>query len=270
MTIRRKFAGARFALPSFLLAVAVACAGCETDKEKYVEKPVGELYNKAFDDLEDGDYKKSAKLFDEVERQHPYSPWATKAQLMAAYAYYRGNEYDDAVGALDRYISLHPASPDIAYAYYLKGLSYYERISDVERDQDMTEKAKRTFQELVARFPNTEYARDAVVKIELCNDHLAGKEMAVGRYYLERRYYLPAINRFKTVVEQYQTTTHAPEALLRLTEAYTALGLTEEARRTAAVLGYNFPGSDWYGDAYRLVEGRSPADADDGGWFAFW
>ncbi|MFO1152976.1 MAG: outer membrane protein assembly factor BamD [Rhodospirillales bacterium] len=254
----RRAAGVKLAVA--LLALAIAA--CSSDKDIYVERPVDDLYNDGMNKLEDGDYKKSAKLFDEVERQHPYSPWATKAELMSAYAYYKADMYDEAIGGLDRYIELHPASPDVAYAYYLKGLAYYERISDIHRDQEMTRSAKKTFEELVARYPNSQYARDARLKIELCNDHLAGKEMTVGRYYETRGHYLAAINRFRTVISQYQTTTHVPEALLRLTESYTAVGLTDEARRTAAVLGYNFPGSEWYADAYRLVGGASGAEAD--------
>jgi outer membrane protein assembly factor BamD len=232
-------------------------AACGTTEEPYVERPANELYNQAMDDLAAGNDKKAAKLFDEVERQHPYSSWATKAQLMAAYAHYRANEYDEAVSALDRYIELHPANPDVPYAYYLKGLSYYERISDIHRDQEMSEQARRVFEELANRYPDSEYARDARLKIDLCNDHLAGKEMVVGRYYLERGYYLAAINRFKTVIDAYQTTTHVPEALLRLTEAYTALGINDEARKSAAVLGYNFPQTEWYADAYAIVGGGS-------------
>jgi outer membrane protein assembly factor BamD len=242
-----------------IVLLCLAIAACSSDEEVYVERPVDELYNSAMDDMQQADYKGAAKLFDEVERQHPYSPWATKAQLMSAYAHYRADEYDDAVASADRFIELHPANPDVAYAYYLKGLSYYERISDIHRDQEMTVQAKKTFEELVARFPESDYARDAKVKIELANDHLAGKEMTVGRFYLRRGQHLAAINRFRVVILQYQTTTHVPEALLRLTEAYTAIGLTEEARKTAAVLGHNFPGSEWYADAYRLVGGGASA-----------
>lgn len=237
---------------------------CSSTDEPYVERPVDVLYNEAMDNLEAGDDKKAAKLFDEVERQHPYSSWATKAQLMAAYSHYRANEYDEAVASADRFIELHPANPDVAYAYYLKGLSYYERISDIHRDQEMTEQAKKVFEEVVARFPDTEYARDARLKIDLCNDHLAGKEMVVGRYYLQRGYYLAAINRFKAVIDQYQSTTHTPEALLRLTEAYSALGIDGEARKSAAVLGYNFPQTEWYADAYTLVGGNKPGDGVPG------
>lgn len=237
---------------------------CSSTDEPYVERPVDVLYNEAMDNLEAGDDKKAAKLFDEVERQHPYSSWATKAQLMAAYSHYRANEYDEAVAAADRFIELHPANPDVPYAYYLKGLSYYERISDIHRDQEMTEQAKKVFEEVVARFPDSEYARDARLKIDLCNDHLAGKEMVVGRYYLKRGYYLAAINRFKAVVDQYQSTTHTPEALLRLTEAYSALGIDGEARKSAAVLGYNFPQTEWYADAYTLVGSNKPGDGVPG------
>ena len=238
-----------------LLGGMLALGACGTTEEPYIERPVNELYNQAMDDLQAGEDKKAAKLFDEVERQHPYSSWATKAQLLAAYAHYQANEYDEAVSALDRYIELHPASPDVPYAYYLKGLSYYERISDIHRDQEMSEQARRVFEELANRYPDSEYARDARLKIDLCDDHLAGKEMVVGRYYLQRGYYLAAINRFKTVLDKFQTTTHVPEALLRLTESYTALGIDDEARKSAAVLGYNFPQTDWYADAYALVGG---------------
>ncbi len=250
-------AGARAAV---VAAGLLLIAGCSSSEETYTDKPVDVLYNQAMDDLEAGDDKKAAKLFDEVERQHPYSSWATKAQLMAAYAHYRANEYDDAVAAADRFIELHPANPDVPYAYYLKGLSYYERISDIHRDQEMTEQAKKVFEDIVTRFPNSEYARDARLKIDLANDHLAGKEMVIGRYYLTRGFYLAAINRFRIVIDRYQTTTHTPEALLRLTEAYTALGIDDEARKTAAVLGYNFPQSDWYADAYKLVRKTSPQE----------
>ena len=250
---------------ALLYAVAVggclALSACGSTDETYVERPVDELYNEAMDDLEADDNKKAAKLFDEVERQHPYSSWATKAQLMSAYAHYRANEYDEAIASADRFIELHPANPEVPYAYYLKGLCYYERISDIHRDQEMTEQAKRVFEELIARYPDSEYARDARLKIDLANDHLAGKEMVVGRFYLRGGYYLAAINRFKTVVDRYQTTTHVPEALMRLTEAYTALGIDDEARKTAAVLGYNFPQTGWYAEAYALVGGsQTPGD----------
>jgi outer membrane protein assembly factor BamD len=249
--------------PAAIVALALLVGACQSDKDEYVERPVDELYNSAMNDMNEGNYQGAAKLFDEVERQHPYSPWATRAQLMAAFAHYEANQYDDAVVAIDRFVELHPANPDVPYALYLKGLCYYERISTVERDQEMTELAKRSFQELISRFPSSEYARAAKVKLELAIDNLAGKEMVVGRFYLQQKNYLAAINRFKRVVEVYQATTHVPEALLRMTEAYTAIGLHDEARKTAAVLGYNYPESEWYADAYALV-GR-PVSSGTGG-----
>lgn len=254
------------ALP--LVLVLTACAG--DDEEAYIEEPVDILYNAAHNMLLAGDNINAAKKFDEVERQHPYSKWAIKAQLMSAFAYYQANRYDDAVIALDRFIQLHPSNKDIPYAYYLKALSYYEQISTVDRDQRMTEDALKTLNELVTRFPDSKYARDAKIKIDLTYDSLAGKEMEIGRYYQGQGHYLAAINRFKAVIDRYQTTTHVPEALLRLTESYLALGLTDEARKVAAVLGHNFPGSDWYVDAYQLVEGQILEPAEDDPWYVFW
>lgn len=249
---------------------SLAIAACAKDEE-YVERPVHELYNEAMDNLQKEFYRDSSRLFDEVERQHPYSVWATKAQLMSAYSYYQNGRYDDAILALDRFIQLHPSNPDVPYAYYLKGLSYYEQISDVERDQKMTELAMNTLRELMTRFPNSKYAKDAKVKIDLTVDHLAGKEMEIGRYYHRRGNYLAAINRFKSVVNKYQTTTHVPEALHRMTEAYYALGLTQQARETAAVLGHNFPGSEWYIDSYEMIEEKQiRPKKPDKPWYKFW
>jgi outer membrane protein assembly factor BamD len=242
------------ALAATLLALT-ACAG-KDDEEEYVERPVEELYNQALDQLQDGNPRQAAQDFEEVERQHPYSQWATRAQLMAAYAFYQADAYDDAVDAARRFIDLHPGHPDVAYAYYLIGVSYYEQISDVGRDQRNTELALEAFEELIRRFPESGYARDAGLKADLARDHLAGKEMNIGRYYLRRAKYVAAINRFRSVIERYQSTTHVPEALHRLTEAYMSLGVAEEARRTAAVLGYNFPSSVWYQDSYALINGE--------------
>ena len=252
--------------------VMLALGACSSDKDApYVERPVNDLYNEAVTAMDGRQYAEASKLFDEVERQHPYSVWATRAQIMAAYASYQKNDYDTAIVALDRFIELHPAHRDVPYAYYLKGLCYYEQISDVARDQQMTAKAQQTMQELITRYPRSKYARDAKVKIDLTNDHLAGKEMEIGRYYLTQRQYLPAINRFKTVVDKYQTTTHVPEALHRLAEAYVALGLPEEARKYAAVLGHNFPGSEWYIDSFEMVEGRKlSSDVKGTPWYRFW
>ena len=238
-------------------ACALPLAGCATTKTKadtaYVARDVSSLYNAAQRTMQRADYIQAAKLFDEVERQHPYSVWATKAQLMAAYANYQNSKYDDAIIAADRFIQLHPGNRDVAYAYYLKALSYYEQITDVRRDQKMTRQALDALQEVVRRFPDSKYARDAKLKIDLTNDHLAGKEMEVGRFYLRQHQYTAAINRFRTVVENYQTTSHVPEALHRLVECYLALGVTDEAKAAAAVLGHNFPGSEWYTDSYALL-----------------
>jgi len=219
------------------------------------EGSVEQLYNNAMDLLLEGQRASAATQFEEVERQHPYSVWATKAQLMNAYAKYQNGDYGDAIIALERYIQLHPGNRDVGYAYYLRALSHYRQITDVGRDQAKTEEALVTFQDLVRRFPGSRYARDGRHKIELIVDHLAGKEMEVGRFYQDRGAHLAAINRFKVVVEKFDTTTHVPEALHRLIESYTALGLNENARRVAAILGYNYPGSAWYFDTYELVEG---------------
>jgi len=241
------------------LAVLTAAllAGCNSSKEEpYVERPVEELYNEAIDSVGKGSFKSAAKQFDEVERQHPYSVWATKAQLMAAYSLYEDSKYDDAIVALDRFIQLHPGNRDVPYAYYLKALSYYEQITDVQRDQRNTERALKALEEVIRRYPESRYSRDAKIKIDLTHDHLAGKEMAIGRYYMGQGNYLAAINRFRVVVEKYQTTSQVPEALHRLTEAYLAIGITDEAQSSAAVLGHNFPGSVWYVDSYKLLTGK--------------
>lgn len=235
--------------------LVIACASDNDADKPYVERSVHELYNQATNALEKRNFNEAASLFDEVERQHPYSLWATKAQLMAGYANYEANQYSDALVTLNRFIQLHPGNKDIPYAYYLRALSYYEQISDVSRDQGVTQKALTSLQDTIRRFPNTKYARDAKLKLDLTRDHLAGKEMAIGRWYLRQREYLAAITRFRQVVEKYQTTSHIPEALHRLAEAYTALGLKAEARQVASVLGHNFPGSEWYIDSYALTTG---------------
>ncbi len=253
-----------------VLLLALAVTACSSDgPPEYVEQPVDELYNGAMNALEAGEYREAARLFDEVERQHPYSEWAAKAQLMAAYAFYQENAYDEAINALDRFIELHPGSPDVSYAYYLKAVSYYEQISDVRRDQSMTRSALNSLEELARRFPNSKYTRDAELKIDLTLDHLAGKHMSIGRYYQGEREYLAAINRFRTVIERFQTTTHVPEALHRLVESYMALGIVDEAKATAAVLGHNFPGSEWYIDSYALLTGDNlrPEESDES-WIA--
>jgi len=226
----------------------------------YADMSPEEVYAAGLDALRAERYAQAVELFDAVERDHPYSTWATNARLMSGYAEYSRNRYTEALGQLDRFIQLHPAHRDIAYAYYLRALCYYEQIADAERDQSGTETAMAALQDVVNRFPNSSFARDARLKIDLARDHMAGKEMNVGRFYQNRKLYASAIGRFRTVVEQYQTTNHTPEALHRLTEIYLALGLTEEARKTASVLGHNYPGSPWYQDSYALlVEGAQPS-----------
>lgn len=251
------------------LALGLLVAGCAGDTPDYVERPVADLYNEAQDLLVEGRSQRAAEAFEEVERQHPYSQWATRAQIMAAFAYYEANRYDDAIAAAERFLDLHPGHEDAPYAQYLVGVSYYEQISDVRRDQEMTRNAMEALTELVRRYPDTDYARDARLKIDLTRDHLAGKEMEIGRYYQRRQEYVAAINRFREVVERYQTTTHVSEALHRLVESYLALGLREEARDAAAVLGYNFPGSTWYERSFALLEGQdlSP-QRSEGSWLS--
>ncbi|MEC7488722.1 MAG: outer membrane protein assembly factor BamD [Pseudomonadota bacterium] len=246
------------------LSVCMALSACGgNDKTVYIEEKVEPLYNEAVNSLETGYYAFAAKKFDEVDRQHPYSIWAIKAQLMSAYSNYQANKYDEAIIDLDRFIRLHPGNRDIAYAYYLRALAYYERISDVSRDQFMTERALASLTEVIRRFPNSKYARDAKLKVDLTRDHLAGKEMQVGRFYLTRKHYLAAINRFRRVIDNYQNTTHVPEALHRLVESYTALGIKEEARKVASVLGHNYPGTEWYVDAYAVATDTNPRDRPD-------
>jgi outer membrane protein assembly factor BamD len=240
-----------------LLLSLGACAGDADPDADYVERPVADLYNAALDELKNGNNSRAAAAFQEVERQHPYSQWATRGQIMAAFAYYRAEDYDQAVDAARRFIDLHPGHKDVPYAHYLIGVAYYDQISDVGRDQKMTERSYDAFQELIRRFPESKYARDAVLKADLAEDHLAGREMAVGRYYQRQGKYVAAANRFQTVVDRYQTTTHVEEALHRLTETYLALGIRPEAVKAAAVLGYNYPGSRWYQDSYALLADKS-------------
>jgi len=263
----------RLRFSAFLVAaLALGQGGCswlglDSEEPKIAEQPPEVLYNKAFDLMQTGKFREASKMFDEVERQHPYSSWATQAQLMSAYSHYVNNEYDDAIIGLDRFIELHPGHRSAPYAYYLKALCYYEQITDVGRDQKNTESALESLAEVVARFPNTDYSRDASLKLDLTRDHLAGKEMEIGRYYQNRGEYLGAINRFRTVIEKYQTTTHVPEALHRLVECYLALGVNDEAQTAGAVLGYNFPGSDWYQDSYALLTSKNlEPEVKEGSW----
>ncbi len=229
-------------------------SACSSTPEEQVAEPVDVLYNRAQTAMAEQNYVEATKYFEEVERQHPYSQWATQAQLMAAYSSYEDQRYDEAIMALDRFIELHPGNESVDYAYYLKALCYYEQISDVRRDQDMTIESQKALDSLIKRFPDSKYARDAKLKFDLTQDHLAGKEMEVGRYYLNRGFVNAGINRFRAVVKDFQTTMHVPEALHRLVESYMILGLKDEAYKVAAVLGYNYPGSEWYERSYALLD----------------
>ena len=243
-----------------LLAAAAmsvtACAGRSSgpNDTAYVARDVETLYSEAKQRLDRGQATLAAALFDEVERQHPYSPWARRAQLMSAFSYYSASDYNQAIQSAQRFLSIHPGNKDAPYAYYLIALSYYEQISDIQRDQKITEQARTALTDVNRRFPTTEYAADARLKLDLVNDHLAGKEMEIGRSYQRQGRWIASQIRFQNVIDDYQTTTHAPEALYRLTESSLALGLRGEAKKYAAVLGANYPGSKWYDRAYDLIE----------------
>ena len=248
------------------------------DAANYRERPIDMIYADGWAAIRNGNWALAAAQFNEMERQHPYSPWARRAMLMSAFCSYQANIYDDTIATADQYISLHPGSAEVSYAFYLKAVALYEQIVDVGRDQRTTELALAALEEVERRFPDSKYARDAKLKLDLTKDHLAGKEMEIGRYYLNRGNYLAAINRFRNVVEKYQTTTHVPEALHRIAECYTAVGIDPEAKQTAAVLGYNYPGSEWYIDSYQMLTGETVRDfdgdgkpdrEDDGGFFSF-
>jgi outer membrane protein assembly factor BamD len=231
-----------------------ACAGKKaTGDTEYVARDVNTLYALAKSRMDQGRYEESAKLFDEVERQHPYSVWARRAQLMSAFSYYLGKKYPEAVSSARRFLTIHPGNREAPYAHYLIGMSFYQQITDVTRDQRITQQASDAFGELIRRYPESRYAADGRLKLDLINDHLAGKEMEVGRYYQRAGNWLAATNRFRVVVDKYQTSSHAPEALQRLVECYLALGIPREARKAAVVLGANYPDSVWYHRAYRLI-----------------
>lgn len=250
----------QFRPAAMLLAALVPLASCAGPSAQtradtqYVARDVNTLYNLAKDRIDRNQYSIAATIFSEVERQHPYSPWARRAQLMGAFSYYLAREYSKAVSSARRFLSIHPGNRDAPYAYYLIAISYYEQISDVTRDQSVTRQAQAALNEIVRRYPESVYAADARLKLDLVNDHLAGKEMEIGRFYQRRRQWLAAAVRFRNVVDSFETTTHAPEALMRLTESYLALGIVEEARRAAAVLGTNYPETRWYGRTYELMQ----------------
>ena len=237
--------------------IAAACSGTKNKPDlSYQERPVELLYATGAQRLDKHQWSEASQYFDEVERQHPYSEWARRSILMQAFAHYEANDYEDAIAAAERFISLYPGNPSAPYAYYLKAQCYFEQIADVKRDQAATQQAVAAFREVEKRFPTSEYAVDAKLKMDLLRDQLAGKEMSVGRWYLREGLPLAAISRFKTVVDQYQTTSDTPEALYRLVESYLTLGLRDEASHNGAVLGYNFPGDPWYGRAYALLTSK--------------
>ena len=243
------------------LALSILVTGCSilggSDRRErlaYVERPAENIYNEGMDQMERNDLGKARLLFQEVERQHPFSKWARRAMLMTAYANYLSADYEEAVSTAQRFISLHPGNESTPYAYYLIAMSYYDQIYDVGRDQATTTSAEAALQQVVRRYPDSDYARDALLKLELTHDHLAGKEMSVGRYYLRENQQLAAIGRFKTVVREFETTSHVEEAMHRLVEAYVSLGIIEEAKLAGSVLGYNYPNSEWYSDSYDLLQ----------------
>ena len=258
----------RLKLSLLIVLAALSFTACGKSSDEDKPKPneaADKLYNDAHKKLDEGSYKESIKGFEEVERQHPYSQWAVRAEIMIAYVNYRSGKYNEAVSSLEHFVKQHPSNPNTPYAFYLKAMCYYEQITDVGRDQKVTSQAQQALGEVIKRFPDTEYARDARIKLDLTTDHLAGKEMEIGRWYENQQEYLAAINRFRIVVEKYQTTSHTPEALHRLVECYLKLGVTDEAKRYAAVLGYNYPNSSWYKDSYALMNGKPlPADSEDG------
>ena len=250
----------RFAALAAAIASALLLPACRGDRNKrqvaYEERPVDMLYAVGARRLDQRRWDEAIQYFEEVERQHPYSEWSRRAILMSLYAHYESNDYEEAIAAADRFISLYPGNPQVPYAYYMRAVAYYEQIADVGRDQAATAQAQAALREVINRFPTSEYAADARLKLDTVNDQLAGKEMAVGRWYLRNNQPVAAIGRFRAVVDRFQTTTHTPEALYRLVEAYLTLGLVDEARRNAAVLGYNYAGDQWYADAYALMASR--------------
>ena len=267
----------RFAASLILLALPLSGCGTgalwdkfTTKDDAFVDEPADKLYNEGLYLMnEKKDSKAASKKFEEVDRQHPYSDWARKSLLMSAYAFYTGGDYDSCIGAATRYVTLHPGSPDAAYAQYLIAASQYDQIPDTTRDQGRTEKAIAALEEVIRKYPTSEYSVSAKAKLEGARDQLAGREMNVGRYYMEKKDYTAAINRFKTVVTQYQTTRQVEEALERLTEAYMAIGIVGEAQTAAAVLGHNFPDSRWYKDAFALVQQRGLQPSENrGSWIS--
>jgi len=236
-----------------LSACSILGGGDKKERLAYVERPAEQIYNQGYDRMERRDWERAKLFFQEVERQHPFSKWARRAMLMSAYANYRSTDYDESISTAQRFIGLHPGNESTPYAYYLIAINYYDQIFDVGRDQATTVKAEQALQQVVRRYPDSDYARDARLKLELTHDHLAGKEMSVGRYYLKENQHLAAIGRFKNVVREYETTSQTEEALHRLVEAYVSLGIINEAKLVGSVLGHNYPSSVWYNDSYELL-----------------
>ena len=238
-------------------AAILPAGGCARNRTKgdtnYIARDVNTLYAAAKRTMDQRDYEQAAKLFDEVERQHPYSVWARRAQVMSAFNYYLAEKYPDAISSAQRFLTIHPGNTEAPYAHYLIAMSYYQQIADVTRDEAITQQASDAFGELIRRYPESRYAADARLKLDLINDHLAGKEMEIGRFYQRSGNWLAATYRFRNVVDNYQTSSHAPEALERLVETYLALGIPEEAKKSAAVLGRNYPDTYWYRQSLRLL-----------------
>lgn len=242
------------------VSLAFFIAGCATAKpEGELTGSINTLYNVGMDNLKEGKYQQAAHQFTELQRQYPYSGWATRAQEMEAYTQFKAGNHAESILAIEQFIKLNPGHPDLPYMYYLKGLNHYNRLTDVMRDQQQTRMARDAFAEVVNRFPTSKYAQDAKLKLTLCEDHLGGREMVVGRYYQKQNQHLAAINRFRAVLKDYQTTAQAPEALYRLTESYLALGVTDEAQRAGSILGYNYPDNAWYAKAYTLLTDQNLA-----------
>ncbi len=258
------------AFRTILVAGLVAVAGCsKTDKDTDFAldniESADTLYNQALANLDAGDLKNAEKRLDDLNSQHPYSELSRRSIILKTFVNYRKGEYAEAASSAKRFLSLYPSDKDAAYAQYIIGMSYYKQIPHITRDQTTTAKAYEAMNALVEKYPESEYVGDARNKIRITRDQLAGKEMLVGRYYQERREFLAAINRFRKVVEEYPNTRHVEEALARLTESYFSLGLAQEAQNSAAVLGHNFPDSQWYKDSYKLLQtgGLEPREAQD-------
>jgi outer membrane protein assembly factor BamD len=245
---------ARTALVGAVMVTTTACASNKKEKLAYVERPAELIYNQALDKMEKNNWADAKLFFQEVERQHPFSKWARRSMLMSAYASYRSADHDESIAMAQRFIGLHPGSDSAPYAHYLVAMNYYDQIYDVGRDQATTIAAESALQQVVRRYPESDYARDSRLKLELTHDHLAGKEMSIGRYYLKDNQHLAAIGRFKNVVTDYETTSQTEEALHRLVESYVSIGIIQEAKLVGSVLGYNYPNSEWYADSYDLLE----------------